>query len=146
MSTQSSTYKIIRFYNPSEGKEDEVIKTGLTYKDAQAHCKDPRTREPGVYFDVYNKEQEGIMIIRIYTEDTNRKNTLDLCSTYFAGFTVTFGQGYWKGQVEKSLIIEIAIHSPSSVKRAYRLAKEIKVLNGQESVLVTESESRNQLI
>lgn len=50
------SYKIIRSFHPSLDKEDEVIATGLSLREAQAHCKDPSTRDAGVYFDGYNEE------------------------------------------------------------------------------------------
>lgn len=53
------TYKIVRYYAP--GYEDhpdhhKIIRTGLTLAEAQAHCQDPSTREPGVWFDGYRAE------------------------------------------------------------------------------------------
>lgn len=50
------TYKIVRFYHPSQNKENEVIKEGLTLEKAQEHCQDDTTQEKGVFFDGYNKE------------------------------------------------------------------------------------------
>ena len=51
-----TTYKIVRSYHPSLNQPSEVIDTGLTLAEAQAHCSDPSTREPGVYFDGYDEE------------------------------------------------------------------------------------------
>jgi len=51
-----TTYKIVRTYHPSQQQESEVIDTGLSLSEAQAHCSDPATREPGVYFDGYFEE------------------------------------------------------------------------------------------
>ena len=50
------TYKIVRTYHPSLNQESETIDTGLSLAEAQAHCSDPATREPGVYFDGYFEE------------------------------------------------------------------------------------------
>jgi hypothetical protein len=50
------TYKILRFYSPRLKRDSEVIDTGLTLEEAQAHCEDPDTREEGVYFDGYTEE------------------------------------------------------------------------------------------
>ncbi len=46
------TYQIIRFHFK---KESKIIKTGLTLKQAQAHCTREDTRGHN-WFDGYNKE------------------------------------------------------------------------------------------
>ncbi len=51
-------YKIVRFYHPRQNKPSEVVKTGLTLEEAQAHCNDPDTRVEGVHFDGYTREDE----------------------------------------------------------------------------------------
>jgi len=53
-----TTYKIIRFRFKGDS---EVIKTGLTLKDAQAHCKREDTHEKDadgnvIWFDGYREE------------------------------------------------------------------------------------------
>ena len=48
------TYKIIRFYK--NHNRNRVIKRGLTLEEAQAHCRDPKTRKEGEWFDGYAKE------------------------------------------------------------------------------------------
>jgi len=62
------TYKIIRYYMKGD---NEVIMTGLTLEQAQAHCNDPQTssrtatndeghrrsRKKGPWFDGYTKEK-----------------------------------------------------------------------------------------
>lgn len=51
------TYKIVRFYRDSEHPDHrKVIKTGLTLEEAQEHCRDEETHEPGVWFDGYEEE------------------------------------------------------------------------------------------
>ena len=49
-------YKVIRFYSPSQDRENKIINTGLTLEEAQEHCSRKDTREEGVYFDGYDKE------------------------------------------------------------------------------------------
>jgi len=49
------TYKIVRFYRDSD-KKNRVITKGLTLKEAQKHCQNPKTRKEGVYFDGYTAE------------------------------------------------------------------------------------------
>ena len=51
-----ATYKIIRFYHPSQERYNETRETGLTLEQAQAHCEHPSTREDGVFFDGYTEE------------------------------------------------------------------------------------------
>lgn len=53
-----ATYKIVRFYAPDQKRKSHTVrgKTGLTLEEAQAHCKDPKTRKEGVYFDGYTEE------------------------------------------------------------------------------------------
>lgn len=50
------TYKIIRFYAPGQDKRRRLIKRGLTLEEAQAHCRDPKTRKEGKWFDGYDEE------------------------------------------------------------------------------------------
>jgi hypothetical protein len=51
------TYKIVRKYRDGNHPDNnKVIKTGLSLEEAQEHCKDPETREAGVWFDCYYEE------------------------------------------------------------------------------------------
>lgn len=49
------TYKIVRFFK-EEGKRKKTILNGLTLEQAQAHCKNPKTKKEGVWFDGYEEE------------------------------------------------------------------------------------------
>lgn len=51
------TYKIVRFYHPRTGKDNEVIATGLTLEEAQEHCNDKSTATDD-YFDGYQGETQ----------------------------------------------------------------------------------------
>jgi hypothetical protein len=48
-------YRIVRMW--SAHNKTKVIKRGLTLEQAQAHCKNPNTREAGVWFDGYEEEK-----------------------------------------------------------------------------------------
>ena len=51
MNKADTTYKIVRLYREVD-RESQVIQTGLTLEEAQAHCRDERTSTPE-YFDGY---------------------------------------------------------------------------------------------
>ena len=51
-----NTYKIVRFFHPSQDRSNRTMQKGLTLEQAQAHCKNPATRKDGVYFDGYTEE------------------------------------------------------------------------------------------
>jgi hypothetical protein len=51
-----TTYKIVRSFHPSLNKSDRTIARGLTLEQAQAHCRDPKTRKDGQWFDGYDSE------------------------------------------------------------------------------------------
>ena len=46
-------YKIIRFYVTGRKR---TMKRGLALDEARAHCKDPKSRKDGVYFDGYTED------------------------------------------------------------------------------------------
>ena len=50
------TYKIVRSYYPHLDKTSRIIKRGLTLEEAQAYCRNPKTRKAGVWFDGYDPE------------------------------------------------------------------------------------------
>lgn len=55
----TTRYCIVRFFYPNangNSEESQIIDTGLTLEEAQAHCQDPTTREEGKWFDGYTEE------------------------------------------------------------------------------------------
>lgn len=76
---------------------------------------------------------------RIYTEHKNYDEIVKLVSNHLEGATLyPLNKGLWKGTVEDSLIIEyLGDGTEKTVKDVYRLAKDIKTYNNQETVLVT---------
>jgi len=70
------------------------------------------------------------------TEDLNRDKVIKIANKYFDGYSISkpgARAGFWKGQEEDSLLIEVIT---SAKNKVMQLANEIKKLNNQESVLV----------
>lgn len=83
-------------------------------------------------------------LFRIYTENKNYKNViLPLLNAAFDGFSVYRGEGYWHGQKEPSLLIEIYTANRELISA---LAGAIKRHNHQEAVLITETACRVDFI
>lgn len=78
------------------------------------------------------------MIIRLYTEDTNRDRIHAICQEHLVGYTLIPCEGIWKGAKEQSLVIEV-IDSPLNFPRkaCQKVARAIKRVNKQEAVLLT---------
>lgn len=54
-----TTYKIVRFFNDDD-IANEVMQTGLTLEQAQAHCNNPETSVAGKWFDGYQEEHDEL--------------------------------------------------------------------------------------
>lgn len=86
------------------------------------------------------------MIARICTENKNKEKTAKLVSEVFNGFAMIEGAGFWKGIPEQSLTIEIAQSNQlrsEFIANVASLARLIKHINQQESVLIECIESEN---
>jgi hypothetical protein len=53
---EERTYKIVRKYKDNHPDHDKEIATGLTLAEAREHCKDPESKEDGVWFDCFYQE------------------------------------------------------------------------------------------
>jgi hypothetical protein len=71
---------------------------------------------------------------RLYTEDKNREGIIRVLDSHFEGYTVIPTLGRWRGVNEQSLCIELI---GADTARVLVAAEQIKVMNSQESVLVT---------
>lgn len=79
-------------------------------------------------------------LYRIYTEKKNTGMIENLLNIYFKGYTLINGTGYYEGEKENSLIIEILLEpSGTNLNRdnLLKIADEIKRFNNQKSVLIT---------
>ena len=56
MTAKIQKYKIVRYYHPSVGRKNRIIKRGLTLEQARKHCQSPKTEKKGKYFDGYTKQ------------------------------------------------------------------------------------------
>ncbi len=72
-------------------------------------------------------------IFRIYTEEKNKRDILRLVEKAFDNFTLQPTLGYYKGEPEKSIVIEIVGAREPAVKE---MALKIRKMNGQKSVLI----------
>jgi uncharacterized membrane-anchored protein YitT (DUF2179 family) len=77
---------------------------------------------------------------RIYTEKKNTRMVENLLNIYYKGYTLIKATGYWKGEKENSLIVEILLNeSGTNLNRdnLQKIADEIKRFNDQQTVLIT---------
>jgi hypothetical protein len=79
---------------------------------------------------------KDLACFRIYTENVNYQDTIALVTKKFPNFTVYKGEGYFDGQSERALVIEI-ICGFGQQEDVLDLAWDIKKQNKQEQVLVT---------
>lgn len=85
------------------------------------------------------------MTYNIFTEDIKPKTVQKIVSKYFDGFTISKNIGFWKGQKEKSIKIEIILPGRHLTK-IRNLAKEIKIALNQEAVIFNEITNHNEMI
>jgi len=79
-------------------------------------------------------------IYKLYTENKNRRFIEQMCNEEFDGFTVYETTGYWAGQKERSLVIEVLSSSAAIPVKLAKIAKAICGYNKQDTVLVSEQE------
>lgn len=72
-------------------------------------------------------------VYRIYTEDADRAAVIDTVAQRFESFTIHPATGYFKGQAEKSIVIEIVDACEEDIEA---VAQSIRGINGQKTVLV----------
>ena len=72
-------------------------------------------------------------VYRIYTQELNKDEIIRLTAKQFESFTLESTTGYTKGKPERSMVLELV---DARKKDVAALAKSIRRLNGQKSVLV----------
>lgn len=87
------------------------------------------------------------MLYRLFTEDLNRGLIETLAKSVYDAFTIFTGKGYWKGQAENSLVLEvISDDSPEEASKFRGLARRIKEANGQQAVLVQSLANHSEMV
>ena len=75
-------------------------------------------------------------MFRIFTEDLNRDKIIRILTSQFSGFAIIPVIGFWKGEQEDGLTIEIVTADfKNDLAKVRQVCREIKVLNNQDAVL-----------
>jgi hypothetical protein len=72
-------------------------------------------------------------VYRIYTEDVRRKEIIKAVARQFENFTLHPTTGFYNGQAEKSIVIEIVKATDEEIEA---VAHRIQELNGQKTILI----------
>jgi len=72
----------------------------------------------------------------LFTENKNLSEIESIVNFYFIGYTIIKAIGYYKGIKEKSIIIKI-LGDKKDIQKINLIIKSIKILNRQESILLT---------
>lgn len=90
------------------------------------------------------------MLYRVYVEDKTvwygediGASPVRIASTFFPCFTAFKAIGYWRGESERSVVIEVDTSDHATV---YEMAREMKIRLEQESVLVVEIPSTSEVV
>jgi hypothetical protein len=78
-------------------------------------------------------------IHKIYTEDKNKNEIIRLAAASFESFTAQPTSGYYRGKLERSIVLEIVGARPRQIEE---LAVRIRRMNGQKSVLIVAMRGR----
>jgi hypothetical protein len=83
-------------------------------------------------------------LYRIYTEDVGRVAILYVMNAHYDAYTLIPCKGYWAGESENALIIEIL--TTDDISHIRRIVQYIKDQNKQQSVLITSSLVESELV
>jgi hypothetical protein len=82
-------------------------------------------------------------VYRLYTEDMNRKDVVRLTAEHFQSFTLQPTEGYYGGEPEPSIVLEIVEAEDDAIRQ---LARSIRRLNGQKSVLLLRLQGKAEKV
>ena len=83
---------------------------------------------------------------RLYTENKNASEVEQEVSKYFKSFNVSYPTGFWKGERENSLVIEVINDGVNTFSGLGIIATWIKIHNKQQNVLITTENIEADLI
>jgi hypothetical protein len=83
------------------------------------------------------------MIHRLYTERKNKRLIIRLLGEHFESFTLQPVTGYYQGNSEKAIVVEIVGATPSAIRK---VAAQIKKMNGQKSILTVRFPAQSSSI
>jgi hypothetical protein len=83
------------------------------------------------------------IINRLYTEQKNKRVITRLLSEHFESFTLQPATGYYKGNSEKTIVVEIVGGRRSAIRH---VAERIKKMNGQKSILTIRFRGQSEVI
>jgi hypothetical protein len=86
-----------------------------------------------------------MILYKILTEDLNREEVYRMVSALFNGFTVYQASGFWKGNAELSLVIEIIAENYDR-HQIVALCEAIKQHNRQQCVMLVKIPVEMELI
>ena len=81
-------------------------------------------------------------MFQIFTEDKNRNAVIKVLTSHLKNYTLLFGDGMWRGEVEPCIVVQFT----SDLLTAKWIAKDLKELNSQKSVLLVEHQSNEVLV
>jgi hypothetical protein len=82
-------------------------------------------------------------IHRLYTEQKNKRLITRLLKEHFESFTLQPVTGYYRGNSEKAIVVEIVGATPSAIRK---VAEQIKKMNGQKSILAIRFPAKSNVI
>jgi hypothetical protein len=82
-------------------------------------------------------------IHRLYTEQKNKRVITRLLSEHFQSFTLQPVTGYYRGNSEKAIVVEIVGATPLTIRK---VAEQIKKMNGQKSILTIRFPAQSNVI
>jgi len=77
---------------------------------------------------------------KIYTENKNTRELIELVKSELEAATIYFATGIWQGATEESMVIEYItseVDAEIMKRRLRKLMEKIKIMNRQETVMLT---------